>query len=140
MAEKKKEKVFWRWAPGRIIACGVCYLWFLAIAQFSKWLPDTVPDWVFICAFFVGCLIVWNFLHLLQKGEYMKENDIRIVPIDPDNPEKGFEYHRFEGDEGFDDCDDWMKEFFKEEADQTSADKEKDFRKDEGASTKNDMS
>ena len=136
MAEKKKEKVFWRWAPGRIIACGVCYLWLLALDQFSKWLPDTIPDWVFICAFFVGCLIVWNFLSLLQKGEYMKENDIRIVPIDPDNPEKGVAYYRFEGDEG----DDWVKDFLKEEADQTSADTEKDFRKDEGASTKNDMS
>ena len=68
----------------------------------------------------------------------MKENGIRIVPIDPDNPEKGFEYHRFEGDEEVDKqiADAWMKEFFKEEADQNSADTEERFSKRRRASTK----
>jgi hypothetical protein len=131
MAKKKKERAFWCWAPGRLIACGLGYLWFLVITFIEDLLPDWVSEWVFIVAIGIGWFIIWGMLKHLQELEYMKQNNIRVTPNDPNDPDKGETVWRFKGDEDYD----WVEDFKKQQDDQSSASTGESFQKNEGGST-----
>lgn len=136
MAKKKKPRAFWCWVPGRLIACGACYLWFLVVGFFSELLPDGFPEWAFVVAVGIGWYIIWKCLGHLQEIEYARQNNIKtvVVPKDYDDLGKGMTVYDFSGE-----LTRFFKEGAKEDVEQPSAGTGKDCREDEGASTK-DMS